>query len=275
MGGLAFAATLLWAAAGSLTVETPPLPMVTQRVRFVTDSAAASPVVPAASPSAGPPTVGALFASPTTSIHTCSASVVTSPGGDLVATAAHCVQGTGAGMVFAPGYDRGREPYGGWDVVAAYAPVAWVRRQDPRDDVALLVVAPRQVDGVPTSLQSVTGSETLGGRPRSGQRVTVDAYVAGDGDAPVICTARVYDVGVYPAFDCPGYAGGTSGGPWLLTRRDGVTVLSGVIGGLHRGGCLPGTSYSPPFGPVVRDLYDAAVRHAPPSVLPRAGPAGC
>src|SRR5580704_5562537 len=47
--------------------------------------------------------------------HFCTASVVDSPQGDLVMTAAHCVSGLGAGQfAFVPGFRDGRTPYGVW-----------------------------------------------------------------------------------------------------------------------------------------------------------------
>jgi secreted trypsin-like serine protease len=66
------------------------------------------------------PTVGALFTRTATgqlAHHFCTASVVSSPAGDLVITAAHCVSGLAASQVaFVPDYSRGHRPYGGWQV---------------------------------------------------------------------------------------------------------------------------------------------------------------
>ena len=66
---------------------------------------------------AGLPPVGALFASAdytgSTAAHFCTATVIDSPAGDLVLTAAHCVAGASQGaytpgqITFAPGYDDG------------------------------------------------------------------------------------------------------------------------------------------------------------------------
>ena len=62
---------------------------------------------------AGTPAVGALFTTSAGKLgrHFCTATVVNSPAGDLVITAAHCVSGT-SGVVFVPGYDNGTTPYG-------------------------------------------------------------------------------------------------------------------------------------------------------------------
>src|SRR5215472_16796522 len=67
--------------------------------------------------------VGALFTSSNGILgsHFCTASVVSSPAGNLLITAAHCLQGKHPGdVVFAPGYHNGRFPHGVWAVTTAY-----------------------------------------------------------------------------------------------------------------------------------------------------------
>jgi hypothetical protein len=65
-------------------------------------------------PSGGTAAVGALVTvdgSGRLGTHFCSASVVDSPAGNLVITAAHCLAGrTPGGFVFVPGYRDGRAP---------------------------------------------------------------------------------------------------------------------------------------------------------------------
>jgi hypothetical protein len=67
--------------------------------------------------------VGALFgltARGTLGSHFCTATVVDSPRGDVVVTAAHCVSGWKAGsLAFVPGYRDGAAPRGIWNVAAA------------------------------------------------------------------------------------------------------------------------------------------------------------
>ena len=63
--------------------------------------------------------VGALFEHDASGAHFCTASVVASPGEDLLITAAHCISdGDGSGyksdIVFIPGYHDGATPYGIW-----------------------------------------------------------------------------------------------------------------------------------------------------------------
>ncbi len=219
----------------------------------------------------GTPTVGALFVGPQ---HFCTASVVHSPRGDVLLTAAHCVVGTGAGLVFAPGFHAGVSPRGRWTVTAAYLDPAWVRFQDPRRDFAFLIVAPRRVNGRNREIEQVTGANQLGFTPRARQRVTIPAYPAGANNDPITCTARVYFHAGYPAFDCNPYPGGTSGSPWLVRGRHGRTVV-GLIGGLHQGGCFTWTSYSPSFTAAIHRVYERAIHHATPGVAPPAGSDGC
>ncbi len=219
-------------------------------------------------------TVGPLFPSAGATIHVCTASVVDSPGGDLLITAAHCVVGRGAGLVFVPGYDNGREPYGRWTVVAAYAAPAWTGSQDPHDDVAFLKVAPHTVHGKTVEVQQVTGANRLASAPAPGRRVTVVGYALGGRDAPIVCDATSTRDQGYPRFACGGYVAGTSGGPWL-TGTAAQRQVVGVIGGLHQGGCRPNVSYSAPFGAVTAALYHQAVRQAAPATLPVPGPDGC
>lgn len=44
--------------------------------------------------------------------HFCTASVVDSPSGDVIATAAHCLSGNAKDLEFVPMYHDGQAPYG-------------------------------------------------------------------------------------------------------------------------------------------------------------------
>jgi hypothetical protein len=232
------------------------------------------PGTPSARRFAGLPTVGALFP-PGGADHTCTASVVASPPGDLLITAAHCIVGTGAGYRFAPAYHDGLEPFGSWTVVRAYGAPQWIARQDPADDFAILVVANGRVDGRTEEIQRVTGAERLGTAPGVGLRVTVPAYPVGLDDDPITCTAPVYRDGAFVAFNCTPYPDGTSGAPWLHRGGTGVATVVGVIGGLHQGGCSVSTSYSAAFSSNVRAALERAESGGPASTFPAAGGDGC
>src|SRR5262245_39642696 len=106
--------------------------------------------------------VGALFTSSNGRLgsHFCTAAVVSRPAGNLVITAAHCLQGRSLGpagsIAFAPGYHNGRFPHGVWMVTTEYVDAAWSKDQNADDDVAFLVVG-----GTGTHIQRHTGAETL------------------------------------------------------------------------------------------------------------------
>jgi V8-like Glu-specific endopeptidase len=222
----------------------------------------------------GTPTVGALFDSAASGKHFCTASVVASPRGNVLITAAHCIQGSAKGVSFAPGFHDGTAPFGRWTVTGAYFDPAWIAEQNPTRDFAFLTVAPRRIGGVQTEIQTVTGANVLSSKPSSGETVTVPAYPDGQAKVPITCTAKVYFNGIYPAFNCNPYIGGTSGSPWLAATSEGVMVV-GLIAGLHQGGCYTYTSYSPPLGSNARAVYERAVAGAKPDIGPEAGSDGC
>jgi hypothetical protein len=222
----------------------------------------------------GVPTVGALFLPASSRAHNCTASVVDSPKGDLLITAAHCLSGTAVGDGFAPEYHDGTEPFGMWKVTAAYGSPSWLQGRNSDNDYAFLVVADRSIDGRTRSVQSVTGANQLGTDPAARTTVTVPAYDSGYDDRPITCTAAVYFDDGYPAFNCNPYVDGTSGAPWLhKVGRSEVVV--GVIGGLHHGGCYASTSYSAPFGSDIDAIYKDAATGMPPSTFPGGGSDGC
>jgi V8-like Glu-specific endopeptidase len=222
----------------------------------------------------GTPTVGALFDSAASRTHFCTASVVASPHGDVLITAAHCIQGSAKGWSFAPGFRRGVSPYGRWRVTGAYLDPQWIAHQNPRRDYAFLTVAPESINGKRTEIEAVTGANELGSGATRGETVTVPAYPHGKANLPITCTAKVYFHGVFPAFNCNPYVDGTSGSPWLATTPNGRFVV-GVIAGLHQGGCYPYTSYSPPLGSHARAVYRRAAAGAKPNIAPKPGSDGC
>lgn len=204
--------------------------------------------------------------------HFCSASVVHSRTRDLVLTAAHCVSGTGTGLIFVPGYRNGRAPEGAWQVTAAYTDRAWRKHQNPRDDFAILRVDKHSGHGI----EHRTGGLLVGSRPHRGVTLHVRGYLAGANDRELHCTAasRRGRSG-YPAVNCRGFGDGTSGGAWLHKRHD-TRYLVGITGGRHQGGCSPDRSYSPPFGSAVRRLLHRAVRGDDTGdVVPPAPDDGC
>lgn len=208
----------------------------------------------------GTPAVGALFVTTGTGLgrHFCTASVIDSPRGDLVLTAAHCVTGKAtASMVFVPGYHAGRAPYGVWAVTRVILDSRWISSADPDDDFAFLVVRSPAHGAV----ENITGGERLGvGRP-AGPMVQVAGYPDG-GSGPIICTNRARLFGASQLeFDCGGYADGTSGSPLLanVDRSTGLGTVVGVIGGYEQGGYTSDVSYAARFSARAAALYKVAI----------------
>ena len=209
---------------------------------------------------AGTPAVGALF---TTSggrlgSHFCTASVIDSPNGDLVITAAHCVSGTFADVAFVPGYDAGVAPFGVWTVTRVYVDASWSASSDPDDDVAFLRVSQ---PGSTVPIEDVTGAEKLGTGRSARQFVEVIGYPDSSNQA-IACRNRTREpMADQLEFDCGGYTDGTSGGPFLASvdPRTGRGTVIGVIGGYEQGGLTPQVSYSAMFGANVMGLYQEAV----------------
>ena len=228
----------------------------------------------------GTPTVGVLSGRTANRTFFCTASVVASPAGNVLMTAAHCIAGSAQGWSFAPGFRDGVSPYGRWRVTGAYLDPQWIGAQNPRRDYAFLTVAPKRIHGQQTSIQTVTGANRLGTEPVRGETVTVPAYPAypayprGNAYDPITCTAKVYFDGVFPAFNCNPYVDGTSGSPWLATTPDGIMIV-GVIAGLHDGGCYPYTSSSPPLDGRALAVYRRAVADDKPDIAPQPGSNGC
>lgn len=221
----------------------------------------------------GQPTVGALFIGSNTD-HTCTASVVHSAGHDTIVTAAHCLTGNGKGVTFAPGYRGGDEPFGRWNVTAAYVTSAKFKGR-ANGDVAVLKVAPRQVANTTRNIEDVTGALwPIDGSPVAGLHVTVVGYNEGSGDIPVRCVARTGYAGASPVFSCDGFSGGTSGSPWMKSWAH-KTYITGIIGGRHNGGCLPEISFSPRFGDQLVQLLARADRGEHGDVVPAADSDDC
>lgn len=208
---------------------------------------------------AGTPAVGALFTMSKGKLgrHFCTASVIGSPHGDLVITAAHCVTGA-SGIVFVPGYDRGATPYGVWTVTKIYVDRSWTSSSNPKDDVAFLRVSQA---GSTVPIEDVTGAEALKTGTPARQLVEVIGY-PDSGSQPIVCRNWTREpMSEQLEFDCGGYTDGTSGGPFLanVNPLTGQGRVIGVIGGYEQGGLTPQVSYSSMFGANVAALYRQAV----------------
>jgi V8-like Glu-specific endopeptidase len=200
--------------------------------------------------------VGAIFHGPVAAAgnHYCTASVVNSPGRNLIVTAAHCVSGGTDDLYFAPGYHDGHAPYGMWKLGAATLDPRWTSDQDQDLDVAFVTVEP--LDGF--QVQNVVGGYTLGIGRSANSTVRITGYPSDD-DAPRTCVNRISAfTATQLRIACTAYSSGTSGSPWVT---DGTTVM-GVIGGYQEGGATDDVSYSVCFDNDIAMLYQRAIAAA-------------
>ncbi|MFE7095479.1 trypsin-like serine peptidase [Streptomyces erythrochromogenes] len=210
-----------------------------------------------ARPAPAEPAIGALFSPGNDGDpdHHCSGVVVHSPGGDLVATAAHCVHGGGfrTNLAFAPAYRDGVAPYGVWVPTRIDVDPRWTEDQDPDHDIAFLRLRRPGYPG--QRLEDVTGGKTIA----FGTELPVPARLVGypnSAEQPLDCRTTARPAGpTQLRLDCADVPNGTSGGPVLT---DGHTLI-GVIGGRDGGGDDE-TSYSIRFGDGIRALYERSTR---------------
>ena len=207
------------------------------------------------------PRVGALFTHDASGDHFCTASVVASPGHDLLMTAAHCIHGGKGGgyktdIVFIPGYQDGATPYGVWTPRRLFVAPQWASSSDPDFDVGFVVLRP--LDG--KNIEEVLGANQIGFDAGFDHLVRVTGYPASS-DAPVTCMNRTSQQSARQVrFECGGFSGGTSGSPWVtgFDPRTRTGTIVGVIGGYQEGGDTDAVSYSAYLNGDIRHLYEQA-----------------
>ncbi|WP_234327915.1 trypsin-like serine peptidase [Streptomyces sp. NRRL F-2664] len=218
-----------------------------------------STLPPAVTPPPGGPAAftGALFTNGLDSDHFCTATVVQSPGRNLIVTAGHCLlagqqrEGT---AVFAPAYANDTAPYGTWRIEEVFEDERWAEGTDDDYDLAFATLAP---DAQGRSIEDVTGAALLDTTGRAGEEVTVTGYPA-DRKIPRTCTATaVRESATQQRFDCADFPGGTSGSAWIA--RDGKIV------GILTGGDTDDVSTSTVLGDYAAALYARATAQAPAS----------
>jgi V8-like Glu-specific endopeptidase len=217
---------------------------------------------PAAKQNAKTLRIGALFDSDSSGGHFCTASVVNSPGHNVIVTAAHCLNSGNGGankqsVVFIPAYSDGQTPYGVWTPEKYFMDSRWVSNHDDNLDVAFLTL--KSYEG--KNIQDVLGGNTIAFNTGYQHKVRVTGYPASD-DAPVTCDNNTTEQPTgFLQFPCADYYGGTSGSPWLTDynaqTRTGTIV--GVLGGYEEGGSTPDISYSDNLGDDIKALYDQAI----------------
>lgn len=207
----------------------------------------------------GIPKAGALFlgVGGVASAHYCTASVVHSASGNLIATAAHCVRnkifaGWLDHILFVPGYHDDIAPYGVWVATTAYLDSRWVDSQNQDADIAFLTV--RKAGGGSQALESITGASTFTPSPGYANAVSVVSYPL-TASRPVGCatTTRQFSA-TQLRLDCSGLPEGASGSPFLASGNR----LVGILGGYQQGGDTPDTSYSVYFDDRIAAVFKAA-----------------
>jgi len=241
---------------------------------------------------AGVPTVGTFFhyvRDPATDQLTgrfCSASVVDSPQGNVILTAAHCSGGS-KGM-FVPRYDGSANnptPYGRFAVQRWIRDARWYQAggHPTRDaysdfDYAFARVA---ANGRGQSVQTAVGAALKLGQVNGQykQNVTVIGYPGSHNpkNRPFICAG--VNTRQLPGYhqmrmDCGGFYGGTSGSPWItgLNKRTGSGTVIGNLGGYYGGGLENNSdriSFATTFDQRALEIYDAAQNNTTPPQYPR------
>ncbi|MBT2446775.1 trypsin-like serine protease [Streptomyces sp. ISL-43] len=192
-------------------------------------STSPSPRPSASLPKPGGPAAiaGALFEGDVTGDHFCTATVVHSPGRNLIVTAGHCLlagQAGEGGAVFAPAYADGRAPYGTWKIAEVFEDPHWADDTDDDYDLAFARIAP---DASGRNIEDVTGAAVLDTTGRTGEEVTVTGYPA-DRKVARTCTSRaVRTSDTEQRFDCADFPGGTSGSAWIAADGKVIGILTG------------------------------------------------
>ncbi|MCX5201641.1 trypsin-like serine protease [Streptomyces sp. NBC_00237] len=200
--------------------------------------------------------------------HWCTASVVDSPKGNIVATAAHCVYEVDSSeprtISFAPGFSgqgAGKQPYGSWKVRSVQVDERWQEQEDDPYDFAFLALEP---DEQGRNVQEVVGAAGLDWESGTERQVTVVGYPDPDhnpDNRPVTCTTDSTadkDLPGMVRMECAGFWNGTSGSPWLTGYRgpDRPGRLIGVLSG----GDTDAESTAALFGPPAKALYQRALK---------------
>ncbi|MEV8068290.1 hypothetical protein AB0P32_19485 [Streptomyces sp. NPDC085995] len=243
-------------------------------------SAAAAAAMPTAEHVLGLKSVGATFSyttDPTTETmhaHSCSASVVESPGHDLILTAGHCSGGKKA--VFVPMYTAERtldkQPFGFYRITSWFSDNRYEHNtKKPVSDLDFAFGRLAKSSGGKQA-QDVVGANTLVRTPGYLNKVTMVGYPSSHDpeDHPVRCPTQTEAL---PGFyqiqaKCRGMWGGVSGGPWFskVDWAKGTGEIIGNVGGYNGGGNdanVDWLTYSPMHGDWFFRLYDEAKNDRP------------
>ncbi|ADD39986.1 hypothetical protein [Stackebrandtia nassauensis] len=193
-------------------------------------------------------TIGRLLFTTDDGDYICSANVVPSDNGSVLATARHCgFENNGRNYRFAPDYDSGNTPHGWWDWKSA----GWTSGGDGvAFDYAFIVL--NKKDG--RTVQDTVGSSGIA----FNNAIDRDAQITGipgATDAVFHCNGKAYTNGNNQQLmdNCDGMSGGASGGAWLQDMDGGsgyqVGTYFGSVGSAAAG------SY---FGEEAREVWTGA-----------------
>jgi hypothetical protein len=213
----------------------------------------------------------------------CSASVVPSPRGNVILTAAHCVidpsTGTAAtpgSLVFIPAYRNGVGPDGAWQMSerGAYVTERWFKWAETKqvppnegEDLAFLrldVNRERENLHYFENVEDIVGSLGIDFNQPCSQTYTQFGYPAElpySGEALFSHIAPFVGTDLNPAITprpikiASDFTRGASGGPWTIGPSTAPTALSLTAYGYEN---QPGYLYGPYFGEAARKVYERA-----------------
>ncbi|OIV38252.1 hypothetical protein BIV57_06875 [Mangrovactinospora gilvigrisea] len=241
----------------------------------------ASGGIAGSTPFDGIPVVGRLFMTGTnvgdsgisSDAGECTASVVHSPGRNLIVTAAHCLDNPDrhGHYAFVPQYHQGQKPFGAFPVNLKRT---WI---DPRYlklghvdgapyDIGFAEVGPG-LDG--RNVENVVGANTMDfNAGHTDHQVQLVGYSVYEGRARSCTGTAVPFQDDFLRIGCAGYDDGTSGSPWMAGFNGRTGKIIGVIGGWETGGSNPDTSYAAYVGDAAEAVYRQATAGKDPVTLP-------
>ncbi|MFC4907614.1 trypsin-like serine peptidase [Actinomadura gamaensis] len=222
-------------------------------------------------PTNGIPTVGALFFNVGPIHQRCTGTVVNTPKGNIIATAAHCIWRKDVGIphpnpnpVFVPGYYSGHSPYGKWAVKSRYITTEWHNHFNPDHDFGFMVMKPNHGK----NLQPLLGANGWKTSDQYYQNYVEITGYPGNRNRPYQCYTHTRQAKNYIwqlVFGCDNYHEGVSGSLLMLDfhttgplRNLGTAMAS--LGGYKEGGTSDNTSYAVIWNHATAVLLDAAVR---------------
>ena len=208
-----------------------------------------------------------FFQGPDGGYYMCSAAIVGSTTGDLVATAGHCVYDTdkeawlNSNWVFIPAYSNGNRPYGTWPARNFLALTSWTNNRDFNYDVGFVALS--TLDG--QHIESRLGAQGIGFNYARSEYTYAFGYPGNldGGNYLKSCSGNAGNpTGAGSDYHGQRLAcnmgGGSSGGPWLqnVDESSGIGYVTAVNSfGIPS---LGDYMYGPYFDSTIGSLYDSA-----------------